>query len=60
MILTSNLASTSREYACANETVVITCSGGTGRELVWHYNGQEFVFDNNAENPPQAINVTVY
>ena len=38
------------------ETVVITCSGGIGRELRWYYNGQElFLFDNNAENPPQAM-----
>ena len=54
-ILTSNLASTSREYACTNETVVITCSGGIGRELRWYYNGQQILFDNNAENPPQAV-----
>ena len=56
MILTSNLASTSREYACATETVVITCSGGIGRELRWSYNGQElFLFDNNTANLPQAM-----
>ena len=59
MILTSTLASTSRDYACANETVVITCSGGIGRELVWYYvyNGQtlEFIFDNNAGTLPQAM-----
>ena len=55
ILLTSTLASTSREYACATETVVITCSGGIGRELRWYYNGQEFLFDNNAENPPQAM-----
>ena len=55
MILTSNLASTSREYACATETVVITCSGGIGRELRWSYNGQEFLFDNNTKNLPQGM-----
>ena len=55
ILLTSTLASTSREYACVTEIVVITCSGGIGRELRWYYNGQEFLFDNNAENLPQAM-----
>ena len=55
ILLTSTLASTSREYACATETVVITCSGGIGRELRWYYNGQEFLFDNNTKNLPQAM-----
>ena len=36
--------------------MVITCSGGIGRELRWSYNGQElFLFDNNTENLPQAM-----
>ena len=55
MILTSTLASTSRDYACANETVVITCSEGIGKELVWHYNDQEFVFDDNTGTLPQVM-----
>ena len=55
MILTSTLNSTSRGYACETETVVITCSGGIGRELVWHYDDLQFVFDNNTGNLPQAM-----
>ena len=35
--------------------MVITCSGGIGRELVWHYNSYEFLFDNNTENLPQSM-----
>ena len=58
VILTSTLTSTNRDYACVNESVVVTCSGGIGTELVWNYNGTEnlmFVFDNNNVNPPQAM-----
>ena len=59
MILTSTLVSTSREYACGNETMVITCSGGIGRELMWNYDdGQtqlEFIFDDNAGTLPQVM-----
>lgn len=58
VVLTSTLTSTDRDYACVNESVVITCSGGTGTELVWNYRGTEnllFVFDNNNVSPPQAM-----
>jgi hypothetical protein len=56
MVLTTTLASTNRDYACVDEIVVFTCSGGIGTELVWHYNGSlPFFFDNNAVNLPQAM-----
>ena len=59
MVLTSTLNFTNRAYACLFETVVVTCSGGIGTELVWDYitNGTKlppFVFDNNNANPPDA------
>lgn len=58
VVLTSTLTSTDRDYACVNESVIVTCSGGIGTELVWNYRGTEnllFVFDNNNINPPQAM-----
>lgn len=55
MVLRSTLNATIREYACVDETVVITCSGGTGIELKWHYNDLQFVFDDNSVNLPQAM-----
>ena len=68
MVLISTLNFTNRVYACLFETVVVTCSGGIGTELVWDYiaNGTKlpsFVFDDNNANPPDArINkgITVY
>ena len=48
------LSSTNRIHACPNETLVITCSGGIGRELEWNYNGAQFLFDNNTADLPDA------
>jgi hypothetical protein len=57
MVLTTTVASTGRDYACVNETVVVTCSGGIGRELVWHYGSLDlpFFFDDNTVALPQAM-----
>ena len=68
MVLTSTLTFTGRDYACPLETVVVTCSGGIGKELEWIYSGTEtldFIFDNNNMNPPDArlnipAGITVY
>lgn len=68
MVLTSTLTFTGRDYACPLETVVVTCSGGIGRELEWTYSGTEtleFTFDANNVNPPDArlnipAGITVY
>ena len=56
IVLTSSLNSTNRGYACPEETVVATCSGGIGTELKWDYmyNGtqSDFLFDDNTSELP--------